>query len=73
MVTLAMPMLAPMLRIRLNRLVALPICSLGIRPLVMRGERHKQQSHGAALQKLWPEDVPVSGVQVEVRELVDAV
>src|SRR5712671_5020682 len=34
-VTLAMPILAPMLRIRLNRLVALPICSLGMRPLVM--------------------------------------
>ncbi len=34
-VTLAMPMLAPILRIRLNRLVALPICSLGMGPLVM--------------------------------------
>ena len=27
---IAMPMLPPMLRIRLNRLVALPICSRGI-------------------------------------------
>ena len=33
------------------------------------GERHKQQSHGHALQKLRPEDVPVTGVQVELGEL----
>src|SRR5882724_1173089 len=36
------------------------------------GKRHKQQSHGHALQKLRPEDVPVTGVQVEPGELVDA-
>src|ERR1700754_461183 len=34
-VTMAMPMLAPMLRIRLKMLVALPICSLEMVPCVM--------------------------------------
>ena len=34
-VTLAIPMLAPMFRIRLNRLVALPISLLGMGSLVI--------------------------------------
>ena len=64
-----MPMLPPMLRIRLNRLVALPIRSRGI-------DVHRRPSSSGtnssdmpgALQQLRPEDVPVARLQVELDE-----
>ena len=34
---------------------------------------HKQQSHRRALQQLWPEDVPITGIQIQLRQEVQAV
>ena len=64
---IAMPTLPPMLRIRLNRLVALPICSRGIAVHRDRRQRHEQQAERDALDELRPEDVPVAGLQVQLR------
>ncbi len=63
-----MPTLPPMLRMRLKMLVALPIFSRADVRHGGGGERNEHAGHGSALQHLGPEDVPVTGVEVEAGE-----
>src|SRR6266481_2313765 len=45
----------------------------GNRSVGYGSERNKHQSHGRALQYLRPEDVPVTGIQIESRHQIEAV
>ena len=62
----AMPMLPPRFRIRLNRLVALPIRSGLIESIVTVVSGTKSSAIADALDQLRPEHVPVARLQIQV-------
>ena len=64
----AMPMLPPRLRIRLNRLVAFPIRSRGIGSMLIVVSGTNSAESAEPLEELRPEDVPVAGVQIQLAE-----
>ena len=66
--TVEMPTLAPMFRIRLKRLVALPMRSLGIGSLVTVVSGTNTSPKSGALQHQGPPEIPEADIQTELRE-----